>query len=1109
MATGKMRFVPTEKPKKIWLLDERQLEDFAILDHHKHSSLGILATQTLDYDPYASSYAKPSEFDDGDGALRSGETLKLLSLEAVGLLSQYSGVGILFNTFPALAYPVFQNYLHMQGYQVSSYTALINLGWSFKIFFGVLSDCIPIFGLQRRPYIILGWVICAACCAAMAFMPFAAPYYGSHTVAGRPRENLTDTEIAKYINTEAPRSSGLIIVLSMVASLGYVMAVTACDAMAVQYAQREPLEARGRMQTTMYFVRDFSGMVPQILVGFCMNDYRYGGSFDWAISPSTVYGILLIPCGVCILTATFLMVEEKVLVLHFSQYLKNLWQLMQLRVMWQFCAFQLLNQAFIAFDTTVSSPIASTLLHVQPVADQSFTVLGIFLYTGTMFSIGRFALNWDWHRTVIAHTVLLVAIDASFKLPVVWGAMDSEYYYLAGRTLLQLPTAFLFLFTTYCIVEVADVGNEGAVYALVTSCANIAVPVATFFFKTVDSFFAVTIADIARNDTSTKWQLSYCYFIAYAVKLLSLVWLVLLPRQKAHVQLLKRSGSRSRSMGITMVVVMSVCLLGVIVTNLLAIFPSTTCLRIAGGSGPVGEWVAIESDSQSDLESCQSDYGSGLRAGEPVLISSASVRALLAQYAGVGLLQSALLSLSTPVFDNRFHLREYQLAAYCVLVTVGWGLRVAIGLLSDCLPIWGLHRRPYMVLGWTLCAASCLAMALTPLPATLPTTAPFTASISAKTTNFFLMMSVFAGVGCVIVLAAADAMVVALAQTERIWTRGRLQTLSYATRLFATAVPQVFIGVGIMGSNNGTSFGWAPSPTIVYYMLSFASIATGLTAIVWMHEPAVLPRSRRQYLSNLWHLLQQRVLWQLGAYQLLSLTFFSFDSTATFVSKSVEIERLSSQLWDLGGILMVVGAMIFMSNFGLAYDWRRIVALHTVIYIVVDASVKISIIWNGTRDPYIYLVSRELLKVPRAVLLLPPVYCIVEVADIGTEGAVAAFIATSAGLATPLAVALTRATEASWVVKDTADTAEMRWRATYSYILAYGVKLLSLAWLVLLPRQKAHVLQLKLHGGSSRLGGGLLTIGLILLLSYVVASNFPALFDSTDRPLLPGTFCCP
>ncbi|OQR97309.1 Folate-Biopterin Transporter (FBT) Family [Thraustotheca clavata] len=234
-----MKFVntATEKSGKIWLLDEKQFEDFVIMDNRdkNSSSMGDMLTQNLDYDPFM---LTEKESDSADlGALRSGEVLHFLSMEAIALLAQYSSVGVLFNTLPALAYPVFQNYLRMQGYQVSSYTALINLGWSFKIFFGILSDCFPIFGLQRRPYIVLGWLICATCCAIMAFTPFSKPYYGKKSLTGLPVTNISQEDQDKYINFDAPNSSALFVVLSMIASFGYVMTVTSCDALSVQYAQ--------------------------------------------------------------------------------------------------------------------------------------------------------------------------------------------------------------------------------------------------------------------------------------------------------------------------------------------------------------------------------------------------------------------------------------------------------------------------------------------------------------------------------------------------------------------------------------------------------------------------------------------------------------------------------------------------------------------------------------------------------------------------------------------------------------------------------------------------------------------------------------------------------
>ena len=44
----------------------------------------------------------------------------------------------------------------------SAARSLVTLFWSYKILFGILSDCVPIRGLRRKPYIIFGWTLCAA-----------------------------------------------------------------------------------------------------------------------------------------------------------------------------------------------------------------------------------------------------------------------------------------------------------------------------------------------------------------------------------------------------------------------------------------------------------------------------------------------------------------------------------------------------------------------------------------------------------------------------------------------------------------------------------------------------------------------------------------------------------------------------------------------------------------------------------------------------------------------------------------------------------------------------------------------------------------------------------
>ncbi|CAK4252866.1 unnamed protein product, partial [Aphanomyces euteiches] len=113
------------KPTKVWLLDENELQMSS-----RTAETYSIGGETMDYcvimdkrtsEMSAFSGTHDEDVDDVDfGALRPGGALNLLSLEAFGLLSQYAGVGILMGVFNALQYPLFQNYLHMEGYQSAS-----------------------------------------------------------------------------------------------------------------------------------------------------------------------------------------------------------------------------------------------------------------------------------------------------------------------------------------------------------------------------------------------------------------------------------------------------------------------------------------------------------------------------------------------------------------------------------------------------------------------------------------------------------------------------------------------------------------------------------------------------------------------------------------------------------------------------------------------------------------------------------------------------------------------------------------------------------------------------------------------------------------------------
>ncbi|KAF0704335.1 hypothetical protein As57867_007355, partial [Aphanomyces stellatus] len=330
----------------------------------------IQSTAGKDVDGDYTEVKTPGELE--DGALVEGGAVPLFSLEAFALFCQYGSIGIVYAMLPALNYPIFNFYLNMEGYQTASYGVLVNLGWSYKVIFGMLTDCFPIFGFRRKSWMIIGWSLCALCCGIMAFSPLGEPFCNRDNekyakYCGMALEKVPQEAKDANFNLDAPDVGAKFIVLSMLASFGYVTAACASDAMVVEYAQREPAAIRGRIQTAIYVVRTMTGLIPSTVIGFGLNSANYNGSFGFSIGPNVPYMICLVPCVLVVLTTIFLMVEVKKPGIPIGVWWGSFWDLLQKRVMWQICAFRFINNVFWTFGTVAGSPMSSYWAKVENV----------------------------------------------------------------------------------------------------------------------------------------------------------------------------------------------------------------------------------------------------------------------------------------------------------------------------------------------------------------------------------------------------------------------------------------------------------------------------------------------------------------------------------------------------------------------------------------------------------------------------------------------------------------------------------------------------------------------------------------------------------------------
>ncbi|TMW58540.1 hypothetical protein Poli38472_010099 [Pythium oligandrum] len=549
----------------------------AKLDLAERASYISSTTKNKDLD---GAYTKVATPDIEGGALRAGEIPQLLSKQSFGLLAQYAAVGLIYGTLPSIVYPFLTAYLNMEGSATVSATALLTIPWSLKVFVGMVTDNFPIFGFRRRPYMMLGWSVCALCLFTMAVMPMPEPYFMKPEYRKMKVAKLVD---GVHVRESAPDAGAKYIVLMMLASLGYVVADVAADGVLVEYAQREPEAIRGRTQASIYATRNTFMILSNVILAFGMNGKEYGGDWNKGMSFANVMLLLAIFCVPIIAITWFFVEEERYERTSFKAYLKTLWEAIQTRAFYQVIAFHFFANLFTNQSYVASNPIQIYWVKATNLNYNLSHILGNVVFVVMLGFTGKFGLHWNW-RWVIGITALcILTIDAIFSMITVWDVFRNQWFWLGGPIVENVPYAVQFIIATFIVVELAGNGNEAACYGLLTTVMNLSQPFAATITKQVNGHFDVWNKDIMTDTHHVRTQVTYTILIAYACKIFAFSFLGLLPTQKAACQELKRNGGSSKMMGIFTVFYCSFALVWSVMVNLLSIFESTKCLAITGG----------------------------------------------------------------------------------------------------------------------------------------------------------------------------------------------------------------------------------------------------------------------------------------------------------------------------------------------------------------------------------------------------------------------------------------------------------------------------------------------------------------------------------------------
>jgi hypothetical protein len=167
----------------------------------------------------------------------------------------------------------------------------------------------------------------------------------------------------------------------------------------------------------------------------------------------------------------------------------------------------------------------------------------------------------------------------------IYDVIRNQWFYLGARVLSNIPQGVRFIVSGYVTVEIAAPGYEATTYGLITMVHNLASPFSTSISSQIGAEFDAHQKDIATDTSYVRNQVMYTFIIMYIFKLMSNFWLILLPPQKLQAQELRATGGKSKLAAGIAFTIAAFSLVWSVMINLMSVFESTACLKIAGGEG--------------------------------------------------------------------------------------------------------------------------------------------------------------------------------------------------------------------------------------------------------------------------------------------------------------------------------------------------------------------------------------------------------------------------------------------------------------------------------------------------------------------------------------------
>ncbi|CCI40837.1 unnamed protein product [Albugo candida] len=411
---------------------------------------------------------------------------------------------------------------------------LVSLPTSLGVFFGLLSDSVPVGKYRRKPYMVIGAVIAALALTGLTALSTAV---NANTVSSK----YTAAHLLYVYMTLIP-----------ICIAGIVLLKVATEARIIELSQREPLRTRGTILINYLLFRTIIECVCACFTAIVLKYDASTGDFFPRIHSTWIYGTLCIICLAVIPLIIYQAEEDAVhgtncdnrlsdvdLINIRGQQTQRFFRMCHQRAVWQVALFLAFAMATLQFDFSSATKFIARLVDPEPSTEIYILTGRVVIYLMVMLAWKTWWLNSSWRRFALCGFLFAAAIDLIRNLLVLHvRAMRNEIFYYSIQLLTGISGGILYTFALVPAVELAEDGLEGATSGPFASfCCNIST-----IMRTICRKMSSDVSWLNSESPNTISQVTLAVCTLALINGLSAVAVPLLPHQKLDAQQLRAFG---------------------------------------------------------------------------------------------------------------------------------------------------------------------------------------------------------------------------------------------------------------------------------------------------------------------------------------------------------------------------------------------------------------------------------------------------------------------------------------------------------------------------------------------------------------------------------------